>query len=275
MTDKQNIHDNVRQHYGAIARAAATENPVSCCGGTDTITLDSIGTKTQTACCDNTDHALNLYGAESLGDLPVDVTGLSLGCGDPVTIAGLKPGETVLDLGSGGGIDCFLAARQVGESGYVIGVDMTPDMLAKANANKLKLGAENVEFRRGQIEDLPVQDNTIDVMMSNCVINLSPDKAAVFREAFRVLKPGGRVSVSDIVTEGAFTDEMRADAEKWSECVTGAVDITDYIGLMREAGFVDIEVRDKVEADVSEIDPAQRIGIPRIFSARITARKPV
>jgi arsenite methyltransferase len=155
----------------------------------------------------------------------------------------------VLNLGSGGGIDCFLAARQVGESGYVIGVDMTPEMLMKANANKVKMGVNNVKFRRGQIEALPVQDNSIDVIMSNCVINLSPDKQAVFKEAVRVLKPGGRISVSDIVTEGEFSAELRADAAKWAEYVTGVIDADIYTGMMREAGLTDIQVVDKSSAD--------------------------
>ncbi|MBL8156834.1 MAG: arsenite methyltransferase, partial [Anaerolineae bacterium] len=191
--------------------------------------------------------------------------------GNPTALAELAPGETVLDLGSGGGIDCFLAARQVGETGYVIGVDMTPEMLMKANANKVRMGAHNVEFRRGQIEALPVQDSSVDVVMSNCVINLSPDKRAVFSEAFRVLKPGGRISVSDIVTEGDFTPEMRADASKWAECVTGAIDVNAYTGMMRAAGFADVQVVDKVNADgIVE----RREGMPRIFSARVTATRP-
>jgi len=205
-----------------------------------------------------------------LEGLPLDVTALSLGCGDPVTIATLQPGETVLDLGSGGGIDCFLAARRVGETGHVIGVDMTPDMLSKARASKDKLGVQNVEFRLGQIEALPVADNSVDVIMSNCVINLSPDKASVFREAFRVLKPGGRVAISDIVTEGEFSPELRAQTDKWAECVTGAIDVNAYTGVMREAGFSDILVVDKVTAD--DMITHQE-GMPRIFSARITGSK--
>ncbi len=211
-----------------------------------------------------------LYDSNLLVGLPADVTNISLGCGDPVTIAGLHAGETVLDLGSGGGIDCFLAARQVGENGYVIGVDMTPAMLEKANANKLKMGVHNVEFRRGQIEALPVQDNTVDVIMSNCVINLSPDKQSVFREAFRVLKPGGRIAVSDIVTEGDFSAELRADTAQWAECVTGAIDVAAYTGMMREAGFNNIQVVDKSSADgIIELKP----GMPRVYSARVTAQK--
>jgi SAM-dependent methyltransferase len=202
--------------------------------------------------------------------LPAEVTDISLGCGDPVTIASLQAGETVLDLGSGGGIDCFLAARQVGQTGHVIGVDMTPAMLERANAAKSRMGVQNVEFRQGQIEALPVADNSVDVIMSNCVINLSPDKRAVFNEAFRVLKPGGRIAVSDIVTEGEFSPELRADAAQWAECVTGAIDIHAYTSIMREAGFTDIQVVSKVEAD-GIIN--HRIGMPRIFSARVTARK--
>ena len=188
-----------------------------------------------------------------------------------MTVASLLPGETVLDLGSGGGIDCFLSARQVGDTGYVIGVDMTPEMLAKANSNKVKLGVNNVEFRKGQIEALPVTDDSVDVVMSNCAINLSPDKAAVFREAFRVLKAGGRLSVSDIVTEGEFSPELRADAAKWAECVTGAIDVNEYIGKMHAAGFVNIQVVDKSDAEsIVERKP----GMPRVFSARITGYKP-
>lgn len=245
------IHEIVKERYGAIASGQSA----SCCGGGE----DSCG-------CNTT-----LYDAQLLQGLPADVTNISLGCGDPVSIASLKAGETVLDLGSGGGIDCFLAARQVGDSGYVIGVDMTPDMLMKANSNKVKMGVHNVEFRRGQIEALPVSDNTIDVIMSNCVINLSPDKPAVFREALRVLKPGGRVSISDIVTEGDFSAEMRADTAKWAECVTGAIDVADYTGMMQAAGFVDIQVVDKNGTD--GIIETQS-GMPRTYSARITGYKP-
>lgn len=241
------VHDVVKQRYGNIASGGE-----SCCGD---------------GCCD-----VPLYDSALISDLPVDVTGLSLGCGDPVSIASLKSGEIVLDLGSGGGIDCFLAARQVGESGYVIGVDMTPEMLMKANTNKVKMGVNNVEFRRGQIEALPVQDNSIDVIMSNCVINLSPDKPAVFREALRALKPGGRISISDIVTEGEFSDALRADATKWAECVTGAIDAGIYTGMMREAGFTNIQIVDKTDAEgIVERQP----GMPRIYSARITAYKPI
>jgi SAM-dependent methyltransferase len=254
MTTNNPIHDVVKERYGAIASGETAACCSSdCCGG------------------DTASTNVALYDSQMLEGLPVDVTGLSLGCGDPVSIASLKPGEVVVDLGSGGGIDCFLAARQVGDAGYVIGVDMTPEMLQRANANKVKLGVQNVEFRKGQIEALPVVDNSVDVVMSNCVINLSPDKPAVFREVIRALKPGGRVSISDIVTEGEFTAEMRADTAKWAECVTGAIDVNAYTGIMREAGFVDIQVVDKVDAEnIVERKP----GMPRVYSARVTAYKP-
>ncbi len=254
--DNVQIHDYVRERYGAIARSQTS----SCCS------------TTSSASCCSADEGCGtpLYDAKLVEGLPAEVTELSLGCGDPVTIAGLKAGETVLDLGSGGGIDCFLAARQVGDTGSVIGVDMTPDMLAKANAAKERMGATNVEFRQGQIESLPVASNSIDVIMSNCVINLSPDKPAVFKEAFRVLKAGGRISVSDIVTEGEFSQEMRADAAQWAECVTGAIDVTEYTSIMRDAGFSYIQVISKADAS-SMIN--RRDGMPRIYSARITAQK--
>lgn len=252
--DNRDIHEVVQERYGAFARSAGE----SCCGGG------------ASACADD-GCGVTLYDPAMLDGLPVDVSQLSLGCGDPVSIASLQEGETVLDLGSGGGIDCFLAARRVGESGHVIGVDMTPDMLAKANANKAKMGVRNVEFRQGQIEALPVADNSVDVIMSNCVINLSPDKPAVFREAFRVLKPGGRLSISDIVTEGDFSPELRAQVDKWAECVTGAIDAAEYIGMMLDAGFTDVQVVDKSNAEgIVAVQP----GMPRVYSARITARRP-
>lgn len=255
--DEKTIHSAVRDHYGAIARGIDQSIPLStsCCGDSS----DSCGCS-----------SASLYDAELLNGLPESVTNLSLGCGDPVSIASLQPGDVVVDLGSGGGIDCFLASKRVGPQGMVIGVDMTPDMLAKANANKAKLGVRNVEFRQGQIEALPVESGTVDVVMSNCVINLSPNKRAVFDETFRVLKSGGRVSISDVVTEGEFSPALRARLDQWSECVTGAIDVAEYTAMMREAGFVDVQVVDKTDA--AEIIPPQP-GMPRVFSARITARK--
>jgi SAM-dependent methyltransferase len=250
------IHEAVRDRYGRIAQGQSS----GCC----------------TPAEDSADCGCSspLYNVALLEGLPADTVNLSLGCGDPVSIASLRPGETVLDLGSGGGIDCFLAARQVGAEGYVIGVDMTPAMLDKANASKARMGIANVEFRQGQIEALPVADCSVDVVMSNCVINLSPDKAAVFAEIFRVLKPGGRVSISDIVTEGDFSAELRADADKWAECVTGAIDAQVYTALMEAAGFTDIQIVDRVEAAERGIYFAPQPGAPRIYSARITAVRP-
>lgn len=237
------VHAAVREHYGAIA-----EGQGSCCGPSDGM-----------ECC------TPLYPAEQLIELPDTVTGLSLGCGDPVTQAGLQPGDVVVDLGSGGGIDCFLAAKRVGPGGRVIGVDMTEAMLARARANAAKLGHANVEFRQGQIEALPVDDGSVDVVLSNCVINLSPDKPRVFAEMFRVLKPGGRVSVSDIVTDGVMAPEVARDLESWSACVAGALTAADYAEGLAAAGFGDV----RVEAKTGE-KPAP--GLP--FSALITARKP-
>ncbi len=247
------IHEIVQERYAAIATGEAQ----SCCG-------------VNSDCC-GVDSGVQLYDGAMLTQLPDSVTGISLGCGDPVTIANLSAGEWVLDLGSGGGIDCFLAAQRVGVDGYVIGVDMTPAMLEKANASKARMGVNNVEFRRGHIEALPVVSDSIDVIMSNCVINLSPDKQAVFNEAARVLKPGGRISVSDIMTETPFNDDHRADAAKWAECVTGAIMVDVYMEMMRAAGLVDVQMVDQTSADgIVEA----RAGMPRVFSARVTARKP-
>lgn len=258
MTNAQDVYKAVRERYGSIARSSGSSQATSCCGPSTA----------SSECCSS-----NLYDASQIANLSVDVTGLSLGCGDPVTLASLKPGETVLDLGSGGGIDCFMAARAVGPTGAVIGVDMTPEMLEKARANAAKVSFEtsNVEFRQGQIENLPVEDSSVDVIMSNCVINLSPDKASVFREAFRVLKPGGRISISDIVTVGDVFAMLPANLDSWAACVSGAIDVNQYVGLMREAGFADVEVVDKVNAGEVLGLP---MGTPRILSARITARKP-
>ena len=221
-------------------------------------------------CCESESLGLHLYGSAVISGVPMELVSESLGCGDSVTIAGLNTGETVLDLGSGAGLDCFLAAQQVGESGRVIGVDMTLEMIEKARSNQLKVGIQNVEFRLGQIESLPVENESVDVIMSNCVINLSPDKAAVFREAYRVLKPGGRISVSDIVTEGEFSDEHRSDLENWAACVSGAIELSDYTGLIEQVGFQDLIVHSLESAGDSL---PIKTGMPRVLQARITARK--
>ncbi|MCF6277741.1 MAG: arsenite methyltransferase, partial [Anaerolineales bacterium] len=200
------------------------------------------------SCCSDQDENAQLAAVEKLYEtpdaaaLPDDVTGLSLGCGDPITLAALKPGQTVLDLVYGGGIDCFLAGQRVGEQGLVIGVDMTQAMLEKARANKTRLGAENVEFRLGEIEHLPVSDASIDVVISNCVINLSTDKPQVFREAFRALRPGGKLAVSDMVTDGPLPDVIKSSLSAWAGCVAGAMDVGEYVSAIRAAGFVNVEL---------------------------------
>jgi len=249
------IHDAVRDHYAERAR-----NSSSCCS--------------PTGCGSN-----ELYAETLLADLPSEIVNFTLGCGDPITLANLRPGETVLDLGSGGGLDCFLAARQVGPQGRVIGIDMTPEMLAKARANAARLNAANVEFREGYLEKLPVADNSIDVVISNCVINLSPDKPQVFREIFRVLRqpdlesgrPGGRVSISDIViSEGSLMPEaVQKNMAAWGACVAGALNVNDYVQGLLEAGFTEVRVQPK--GDTDRVLAAFPIGLP--FSASITASK--
>jgi len=183
--------------------------------------------------------------------LPDSVTEASLGCGNPLAIAGLQPGEVVLDLGSGGGIDCFLAAKRVGPEGRVIGLDMTPDMIKLARRNAKKIGATNVDFRYGKMEDMPLPDGSVDVIISNCVINLSPDKDAVFQEAYRVLRPGGRLSVSDVVVDGELPPSIRERLDAWAGCIAGALDETVYLEKIGAAGFERVEVvsRDYANAD--------------------------
>ncbi|MCL4394947.1 MAG: arsenite methyltransferase [Chloroflexi bacterium] len=239
------IHRSVRQHYGNLAR-------------------------TSTSCCGPSTEAGSLYPEDLANALPDDVAGFSLGCGDPITIASLNPGETVVDLGSGGGLDCFLAARQVGPTGHVIGVDMTAEMLAKARANAERLGASNVEFREGYIEHLPLGDGEADVVISNCVINLSPDKPQVFRDVFRVLRPGGRISVSDIVTDGELPEAVQKNMEAWGACVAGALDVKEYVAGLEAAGFVQVKVQPK-----GSFDPGLSLmPVHEPFSAIITGRKP-
>lgn len=188
-----------------------------------------------------------LYPQELLADLPADVANFTAGSGDPITLAGLQPGEIVLDLGSGGGLDCFLAAKQVGENGKVIGVDMTPEMLARARSAAARLGVRNVEFREGFLENLPVDDNSIDVVISNCVINLSPDKSQVLREIARTLKPGGRIAVSDIVTNHPIPKNACESDEDRGNCLPGALSGKEYIDELSKAGFVDIHLEPNLE----------------------------
>jgi arsenite methyltransferase len=286
------VRSVVRQHYGEAAARFQPKASSGCGCSKDPVELS----------------ASKLYPASEIDTLPEDVTGLSMGCGDPITLASLKPGQTVLDLGSGGGIDCFMAAKKVGETGHVIGVDMTAEMLEKARTNQAKLGFRNVEFRLGEIENLPVADNTVDVIISNCVINLSPDKPQVFREAYRVLKPGGKLALSDIVTDGPLPKVVQDNLSAWAGCVSGALDLKEYIADLEEAGFTDIDITpvyfdqetvdeavkeaatesccsgsgrklvygDGAETKVIELDEADLEGKDlrkMIFSAKITAHK--
>lgn len=253
--DQIDVRPYVRERYGKFAEeyqpgsdtgCGCSPSDSSCCGSEDAAQLDTVA---------------KLYQDPDVDALPEEVTDLSLGCGDPVTLASLEEGQTVLDLGSGGGIDCFLAAKKVGPTGKVIGVDMTPAMIDRARTNKANLGADNVEFRLGEVEHLPVPDDTADVIISNCVINLSPDKPQVFREAFRALKPGGRLAVSDIVTDGPLPDAIKDNLSQWAGCVAGALEVKDYVEAIEAAGFVDIQLKpvywdkDLIESAVDSLDP--------------------
>ncbi|MCC7355261.1 MAG: arsenite methyltransferase [Anaerolineae bacterium] len=251
MDDRQ-IKEAVRETYGELARRFQDAGATAGCG------CGSSG------CGDS--QAIGLYGLEEVAALPDTIASASLGCGNPLALASLKEGETVLDLGSGGGLDCFLAARRVGPTGRVIGLDMTPDMLALARGNAAHLGLSNVEFRQGEMEAIPLADATVDVIISNCVINLSPDKDAVFREAFRALRSGGRFSVSDIVTSRPLPEIVRQNLRAWSGCVGGALELTAYVEKMRAAGF------ERIEIDRQGGDGCCGDGLA--FSARITAFKP-
>ena len=224
----ENIRETVRQRYAEAAKRSQAGGS-SCCGAAPA-----------SDCCDPITS--NLYDANQAGQIPEEALKASLGCGNPTALAMLNPGETVLDLGSGGGIDVLLSARRVGPTGKAYGLDMTDEMLALANENKRKAGATNVEFLRGEIERIPLPDNSVDVVISNCVINLSSDKAQVLREAFRVLKPGGRFAVSDVVTRGEIRPEIRKNVLLWVGCVAGALDEEDYRAKLAAAGFEGIEV---------------------------------
>ncbi len=214
------------------------------------------------------------YSAEEATAVP-EGANMGLGCGNPQAIAALKPGETVLDLGSGGGFDCFLAARQVGENGKVIGVDMTPAMISKARGNAQKGGYENVEFRLGEIENLPVADGSVDVIISNCVINLSPDKPRVFAEAYRALKPGGRVAISDVVAVADIPDDVRRDVDLYTGCIAGASGIAEVEEMLRSAGFAEIRLAPKDESRTFMEDWAPGKSITDyVVSATIEAVKP-
>jgi arsenite methyltransferase len=267
-----NIRDAVKEKYGSAALRVG-HGGSSCCGATPA-----------TSCgCDPITS--NLYDAAQSGQIPAEAMLASLGCGNPTALAKLNAGETVLDLGSGGGIDVLLSAKRVGPTGKAYGLDMTDEMLALANENKKKAGVENVEFLKGEIEHIPLPDNSVDVVISNCVINLSSDKDAVLREAFRVLRPGGRFAVSDVVTRGEILPEIRKSVLLWVGCIAGALEENDYLSKLKGAGFSEAEVEPtriyRVE-DAREFLSGQGLDVDaiapqvdgRFFSAFIRATKP-
>ena len=260
------IRQNVRESYSQVAEAS---NNSSCCG-------------TESSCCGvSDDAAINTLVSTRLGysenDLDKVPTGadMGLGCGNPRAIASIKTGETILDLGSGGGFDCFLAAAETGDSGRVIGIDMTPTMISKARNNANKGKYNQVEFRLGEIEHLPVANDTIDVIISNCVINLSPDKKQVFSEAFRALKPGGRLAISDVVASTELPDEMKQDLALYSGCMAGASLISDLQIILEQCGFEKINISPKDESKDFIKDWAPGSGVEDyVLSATIEAAKP-
>src|SRR5712671_5711397 len=226
----QDVKEIVKEKYGQAALRVKSGAGNSCCGGASALE----------ACCDPITS--NLYNAGQEGEVPDTALKASLGCGNPTALAELKPGETVLDLGSGGGIDVLLSARRVGPGGKAYGLDMTDEMLALAEENKRKAGVSNVEFLKGEIENIPLPDNSVDVIISNCVINLSANKDRVIQEAFRVLKPGGRFAVSDVVTRGQIPENLRKNALLWIGCIAGALDESDYRAKLAAAGFDQIGI---------------------------------
>jgi len=224
-TTHEDIRDSVRKRYARAAGEQESADGASCCDSS----------------CADVDATSLGYSAEDIAAAPEGAE-MGLGCGNPIALASLQPGEVVVDLGSGGGFDCFLASNRVGPTGRVIGVDMTPEMVSKARRTADGKGFENVEFRLGEIEHLPVADDSADVIMSNCVVNLSPDKPEVLRESFRVLRSGGRLAISDLLAVGPMPDEVRADLDRYAECVSGAVSAEELEGWLDDAGFVNVTV---------------------------------
>lgn len=224
----KNIKGKVKSYYGGIAKKVSSSSKASCgCG---------------TACCGNTSNNSNIYTKEYLEGLPEDAVNASLGCANPVVLAELKKGEIVLDLGSGGGIDAFISSKYVGQEGKVYGLDMTDEMLELANKNKVKMGVTNVEFIKGYIEDIPLENETVDVITSNCVINLCEDKEDALREAYRVLKTGGRLAIADIVQLKDIPEDMKHSVEMWVGCIAGALDIKVYESILKKVGFKYVEI---------------------------------
>ncbi len=264
----------VQEKYGEAARRVTSGGANGCCGGS----------ALADGCCDPITS--NLYDEAEAGQIPEEALKASLGCGNPTALATLNPGETVLDLGSGGGIDVLLSARRVGPTGKAYGLDMTDDMLALARDNQRKAGVENVEFLKGEIEHIPLPSNSVDVIISNCVINLSGDKDQVLREAFRVLKPGGRFAVSDVVVRGEVPAEIRRNIELWVGCVAGAMQDVEYTDKLTKAGFAEIVIEPTRVYDVEDarqflagqgvdVDVIAPVVAGKFMGAFIRATKPV
>ena len=250
------LKQTIRDKYAAAATRAAAGATSSCCGGS--------------SCCDPDPITRDLYAAEQVTGLPAEAVLASLGCGNPTALAELHPGEVVLDLGSGGGIDVLLSAQRVGPTGKAYGLDMTDEMLALARANQERAGVTNAEFLKGDIEQIPLPDASVDVIISNCVINLSADKGRVLTEAFRVLKPGGRFAVSDVVVRGEVPAEVRSSLELWVGCVAGALGEEEFLGLLREAGFEDPTIE---PTRVYEFDDARAFLESAGLDATVLARE--
>jgi SAM-dependent methyltransferase len=266
--EQDSIRNAVRAHYGAIAEnaeapagACGCATGTSCCGGTARESAPTYGEQLG-------------YSAAELAAAPAGAN-LNLGCGNPFAIASIQPGETVVDLGSGAGFDAFLAARQLAGTGRVIGIDMTPAMITKARGNAARSEFANVEFRLGEIEHLPIADGTVDLIISNCVINLSPDKPQVFREALRVLKPGGRLAIADVVAVAPMPDTVRRDLVAYAGCIAGAALVNDVRAMLRDAGFTHIKITEKKESrDLIDDWSEGRDAGDYVVSAIIEAVKP-
>ncbi len=271
-TRRMSMREAVQENYAAIARSgscgcSSSASEAACCAPAESSETSCCGDASCNCASQPAQAAIaNGYSAEEIAAAPGEAAEISLGCGNPIALAGLKPGEVVLDIGSGGGLDAFLAAGKVGPAGRVIGVDMTPAMLERARASAERNGHTNVTFRQGYAEALPVKDGSVDVIISNCVINLTEDKGLVFREAYRALKPGGRLEVSDIVTSGPVPLELRENSADWAECITGALPEQEYLDLIAQAGFKPATVRRSAASE-------QPYGIA-IYSAIVSARKP-
>jgi SAM-dependent methyltransferase len=279
--ERNGVQEVVRRKYGEAALTVLNGQGAACCAG-------NAGGGASGSCCGGDVITGDLYDALQAGVLPEAALLASLGCGNPTALAELKEGEIVLDLGSGGGIDVLLSARRVGATGYVYGLDMTDEMLALAEQNKTAAGAQNVQFLKGHIEEIPLPDNSVDVLISNCVINLSADKDRVLREAFRVLRPGGRFAVSDVVVEGELPEAVRADMEAYVGCVAGALEKNEYLVRLESAGFseasieptrrytfADLEATTCTSAAVAALRPEEKAALDgRIMGAFIRAVKP-